>query len=261
MLIRLPNYLKTLGARAGLAAFMRVYGKRRTPGALFSVPLDGRLVWLRATPSDTSIFFQIAIKLEYDTSAWAPQHAHLQARYEEMLATGRTPVIIDAGANIGCASVWFSRRYPQAEIFAIEPDAANIVLLRRNTAQLGNVTVIEGAVWDRAGGLGIANPEAGAGAFRVVENDGALQAFTVPEILALTPQASLLIAKVDIEGGEDALFRSNTEWMRDAELIAVETHDWLLPGAGTSRNLRRCIADLPIDLLFRGENLFCFRTT
>lgn len=80
------------------------------------------------------------------------------------------------------------------------------------------------------------------------------------EITALAPQASLFIAKIDIEGGEEALFRGNPDWPRDAQLIVVETHDWLLPGAGTSRNFRRCIAELPIDLLARGENLFCFRT-
>lgn len=261
MLNRLPNYLKALGPRAGLTTFMRIYGKRRPPGALFSVPFDSHAVWLRATPSDTSIFFQIFIKQEYDTVGWAPQHARLQACYQAILATGCTPVIIDAGANIGLASRWFGEQYPQARIFAVEPDAGNVAVLRRNVAHLANVTVLDGAVWDSPARLSIANPGAGAGAFHVIENGGDLRSYTIPEITALIPQGSLFIAKIDIEGGEEVLFRGNPEWPQDAQLIVVETHDWLLPGAGTSRNFRRCIADLSIDLMFRGENTFCFRTT
>jgi FkbM family methyltransferase len=224
------------------------------------MPLGSQPVWLRSTPSDTSIFFQIFIKQEYDTAGWAPQHARLNACYGTILAAGQTPVIIDAGANIGLASRWFGERYPRAKIFAVEPEPANVAVLRRNVAHLANVTVLEGAVWDNQARLSIANPGAGAGAFRVVENDGHLRAYTISEITALAPQASLFIAKIDIEGGEDALFRGNPDWPRDAQLIVVETHDWLLPGAGTSRNFRRSIADLPIDLLARGENIFCFRT-
>jgi hypothetical protein len=120
--------------------------------------------------------------------------------------------------------------------------------------------VLEGAVWDQAARLAITNPDAGAGAFRVAETGGELRAYTISEILACEPTGALLIAKIDIEGGEDELFRSNLDWARQAALIVVETHDWLLPGAGSSQNLRRCIANLPIDLLFRGENLFCFKT-
>ena len=35
-------------------------------------------------------------------------------------------VIVDAGANIGLASVWFANRFPQAKIIAIEPRAGQL---------------------------------------------------------------------------------------------------------------------------------------
>ncbi len=261
MIKRLPNYLKALGWIGGLLAFARVYCVPRAPGTLFLVSIGRRRIWLRNSPSDTSIFFQVLVKREYDTVEWAAQHQRLDQRYAALLAAGRTPIIVDAGANIGLASLWFSDRYPEARIFAVEPDGGNLAVLRRNIVGRTNITVLEGAVWDRISRLRIGNPEAGAGAFQVVEDDGTLRAFTIPEIAAMPANGALFIVKIDIEGGEAALFRSNVAWMGETSLIVIETHDWLYPGAGTSRNLRRCIADAPIDLVFRGENLFCFATS
>ena len=51
-----------------------------------------------------------------------------------------------------------------------------------------------------------------------------------------------LIVKVDIEGGEYALFRSNTAWLNHTDLLIAETHDWLFPGQDTSRTLFQGIA-------------------
>ena len=108
--------------------------------------------------------------------------------------------------------------------------------------------------------LTIINPAAGAGAFRVVEGEGNLRAYSVPEILSMEPRGQLLIAKIDIEGGEKALFRSNTDWIREAEMITIELHDWLFPGEHTSQNFLTAAAALGLDFVFRGENVFCFKS-
>jgi len=55
--------------------------------------------------------------------------------------------IIDAGANIGCATVWFARKYPAARIIAVEPDVGNFELLKRNVSGFPNVIPIRAAVW------------------------------------------------------------------------------------------------------------------
>jgi hypothetical protein len=47
-------------------------------------------------------------------------------------------------------------------------------------------------------------------------------------------------------------------WMKDCALIVMEPHDWLYPGERTTQSFRRAIADLPIELVMRGANLFCF---
>src|SRR5207248_820531 len=47
-------------------------------------------------------------------------------------ATSHAPVIIDAGANIGMASLYFRKLYPQAKILAFEPDPMIFTVLKAN---------------------------------------------------------------------------------------------------------------------------------
>lgn len=47
--------------------------------------------------------------------------------------------ILDIGANIGAAAVWFSVQYPLARVFCAEPARAPFTLLERNTARFPNV--------------------------------------------------------------------------------------------------------------------------
>ena len=58
------------------------------------------------------------------------------------------PVIIDAGAHIGLATLYFKKLYPTAQIIAIEPHPDSCKLLRKNIEvnYLEDVTVIEAAL-------------------------------------------------------------------------------------------------------------------
>ncbi len=93
----------------------------------------------------------------------------------------------------------------------------------------------------------------------MIEEGGSIQAYSIPQILEKEKNGILFIVKVDIEGGETALFRSNTEWVKEPAAIIVELHDWLYPGQGTSRNFLAAMAAFPHDFLVRGENVFCFK--
>jgi FkbM family methyltransferase len=56
-------------------------------------------------------------------------------------------VTIDAGANIGMATLFFSHDYPRAKLFAIEPEASNFTILKKNCVGLPNVVFINAALW------------------------------------------------------------------------------------------------------------------
>jgi FkbM family methyltransferase len=253
-----PNYVRTFGLFRGPRTFWKIHLRPKRAGTQFRVQVGNHTFWLRNSRSDISIFFQVVVQQEYDTRGWREQHEGLQRQYRELVERERTPIIIDAGANIGLASLWFAELFPLAKIYAIEPNEANLGILRRNIAGHANIIPLAGAVWDRSARLRIENPEAGAASLRAGEGEGNIQAYTVPEIVN-HGEGELFIVKIDIEGGEEALFRSNTDWLADASLTVLELHDWLYPGKGISRNFLRCVSAQPVDFVFRGENVFCFR--
>src|SRR5467141_3450598 len=57
----------------------------------------------------------------------------------------RELLIIDAGANIGAAALYFSFRFSSSKIISIEPEKKNCELLRMNCAGL-NIAVVEAAL-------------------------------------------------------------------------------------------------------------------
>ena len=64
----------------------------------------------------------------------------------EFVADVRT--IVDAGANIGAASVYFAALYPDARVHAFEPAPENFALLAENTKPLENITAHEVGLFD-----------------------------------------------------------------------------------------------------------------
>ncbi len=177
---------------------------------------------------------------------------------------GKRPLIIDAGEDIGMSAVWYTNTYLDAQIFAIEPDRENYELLVKITRSFSDrITPYFGGVWSKDIGLVIENPESGTQHFRTREvevgTDGAVNAITIARILQLAGVEEVFIAKIDIEGGQAALFKENTEWVKKTNLIVLELDDWQFPWAGTSRPFISCVGELPFDYLLHGENRFCFQ--
>src|SRR5579883_1485462 len=82
-----------------------------------SAPLKatGSRCWFRHRSSDLACLQKVLFKQEY--------------RLPFDLAPR---VIVDAGANIGAASLYFATRFPEATILALEPEQSNFQLLRKN---------------------------------------------------------------------------------------------------------------------------------
>ncbi|MDE3171799.1 MAG: FkbM family methyltransferase, partial [Gemmatimonadota bacterium] len=68
-------------------------------------------------------------------------------------APSPAPRVIDAGANIGLAVLFFKALYPEARITAYEPDAGTFAILERNVVGngLAGVELVNAAVGERAG--------------------------------------------------------------------------------------------------------------
>lgn len=221
---------------------------------------------------DIGVIRQIFERKDYDFSRLAVGPSF--TRYVDGIrASGRRPLIIDAGANIGASPIYFLSQYPDAAIVAIEPERRNCELLRANCHDL-DVRIIEAALDSHPGVRFLSDPGRGDWGFRVlspsreqtVPTDQKLyevHAVTVPQVLRDYPSDTygLAIVKIDIEGGEKDLFAGASGWLEIAPLVIVELHDWMLPGEAVSRNFLRAISTYDFDFIYFGENVFCFNNT
>src|ERR1017187_2587488 len=63
-------------------------------------------------------------------------------------ASSPNPVVVDAGANIGLASLYFHLLYPECRVVAFEPDVAAFSALRQNVQANGlNVQCVNAGLW------------------------------------------------------------------------------------------------------------------
>lgn len=71
-----------------------------------------------------------------------------------------TPRIIDAGANIGMATLFFKTMWPEASVDAFEPSPASFRLLERNVTdnRLTNVRLHAAALAGRSGQVSFFTP-------------------------------------------------------------------------------------------------------
>jgi FkbM family methyltransferase len=209
---------------------------------------------------DVRVVDQIFQHQEYGLEETGPHSKALKNYYDSVLASGRKPLILDAGANIGASSLYFSCTYPESVIVAVEPERNNCALLKRN-AQGKPIHVIEAAIGAEPGTIYLQDPGLSDWGFRTADSGD----YSVPLV---SPHGILgeygedryspLLFKIDIEGFEEQLFSSNLQWVDKFPMIAIELHDWMLPGRGSSRSFLRAMGSRDFDFLHAGENVFCF---
>lgn len=240
-----------LGVRSALIGIAsKILSRRLT----LAMPSGGE-VTIRSRNSDYATFRQIFATREYDLSGTAIAQ-QIAERYAGILAAGGVPVIVDAGANVGFAALWFARLYPQAKIVSIEPDPANFDLLSTNVRGQSQVLAVHAAIGAAAGFVQLSNQSMGwATQTTRVEAAAGIPIMTVDQAIAEVPNGVPLIVKIDIEGFEQDLFSDNLQWLDKAYAVFVEPHDWMDPSANTSRAFQREFGRRDFNLYIRGENL------
>lgn len=213
---------------------------------------------MRPGSADPAVVSQVFSWLQYDLSQF-PQYARVAQAYSDILDRGRHPLILDLGANNGASARWFVREYPDAVVVAVEPDAENARICRLNTAGYP-VDVVPAAIGGSPGRVTLDTAQKASVSYTTTRStDGGVPVVTVDEILAERPNHELFIVKIDIEGFEDDLFASGTEWVEQAHVVIIEPHDWKFPDRDTSRHLQKTMGHLPFQLLLCGENLVYVR--
>jgi len=182
----------------------------------------------------------------------------LRDTYQRIVESGKTPLIMDCGANCGIAIRYFTQTFREAVVVAIEPETSNMDLARTNNAS-GNVLFQLAGIGNTDTKANIRDPGKGNWAYQVEEDaGGSVSIISINSILKTFDPALHVpfLIKIDIEGFEANLFEKNTEWIDLFPLLIIELHDWMLPGQGCSRNFLREISSRRRDFVFHGENVF-----
>lgn len=155
-------------------------------------------------------------------------------------------LVFDLGSNIGCTMAHLACVYPDASIVGVELDADNAAICRKNIAPWsGRCELREAAVWSEDGRIEYEHVDGAEDGFSVTKrsNDGRgelrrARAVSIDTLLEETcgPERMVDYMKIDIEGAERDVLRSNTAWASRVRCIKVELH-----GGYTSE---QCIADL-----------------
>ena len=219
-------YLNTVGIGGLLCA---VRSKASRSAGLFKVNRsDCRHPFLlRILSSDVPTYGQVFVDQEYKFSAAIQPEA-----------------IIDAGANIGLASIYFANKFPAAKIIAIEPEASNFALLKRNVAPYPQIVPVQAALWHCNEEIDLVDPGFGKWGF-MTEKKGSAQnlrgstchavtAMTVDKIMSDHDLTKVDILKIDIEGAEREVFSDTSSWIDKVNSVIIELHERMKAGCNRS---------------------------
>jgi FkbM family methyltransferase len=145
------------------------------------------------------------------------------------------PVIIDAGAHIGLATLYFKKLYPGAKVIAIEPHPENFKLLEQNTLysnQLDAIAIHNVALAANSGTIELHTDSTPLqwystssfvnGAWNHAQTSHILHVPSQPLARFLTQPIDFL--KMDIEGAEQEVLMAASDQIHLVKHMIVEFH-------------------------------------
>jgi FkbM family methyltransferase len=175
--------------------------------------------------SDYDVFKQIFNHKEYDiVLKMMKLNSNLQ----------NEKIIIDAGANVGYTSIFFSNHLKSASIYGIEPSNANFEIFEKNIKFLikpesiktynkalcekSNMTFKTERNFRNKMDWAITTKE---------DDEGEIQGITIDQVIQDNNLEYISLLKIDIEGAERFVFKEGNDFsfLEKTQIIAIEIHD------------------------------------
>jgi len=254
----LSRNLQGLLRAAGPFKAFEILARRalRLPGAV-RLSVAGHALEVRPRDSDLFVLGQIFGWKEYQLEP--ARLKFLRDTAARWIAEGATPLIVDAGANVGYSSLYFADLFPGARVVAVEPDPSTFDILQRHVASTPAIEAVHAALWSHERGLQLQKSEVGSWGNAVSEGSGT-PSRRLDTLVAGVPNARPLIVKLDIEGAEREVVESCPDVFARTKCIMVEPHDFMNSGAACLSPLYQVAGRLKFDTLLNGENLLLLAT-
>jgi len=237
---RFTSHIISLGFKDGLKIYFLKPNKNGE--YLINLKCAKHPFYIRGNSSDKLVIDQVFYQKDYDISLdFVPK------------------VIIDCGANIGLASIFFKNKYPNCTIIAIEPEKDNFSILTKNLNPYNNLFTEKKGLWSESCNLEVIQGEDNLPwSFYVKptksKSEHTIEAICIEEIIEKYDLKEIDIIKIDIEGAEENLFEKNVEkWLPFVKVIIIELHDRFMPLS--SRPFFDVLSKNKFSIYFKGENI------
>lgn len=187
---------------------------------LLDLPNAPRATMLRTHAGDLNILYEIYWQKAYDL----PQLRNDQFR-----------TVLDVGANVGLAALFFLQRFPISRLLCVEPEPANFALLESNLRGTPAVTV-QAALAATDGTVRIDSSPQAYNAKISPDTGAAVPAMSMRRLLASQNLAWVDLLKIDIEDYEQQVFAGPTDWLAQVNTLLIEIHS-----KASQRAVRRAV--------------------
>lgn len=139
---------------------------------------------------------------------------------------GERPYIVDGGANIGLASLYWTLKFSSCEGVALEPDPAIFSILKKNLeATKSAIVPVQAALSESEDELRFITSGCDSGRVIHDENSNTIKVDAVKLSSLLCRPVDLL--KIDIEGAELGVLEEAAQSLSNAKRIFVEAHSFV----------------------------------
>jgi FkbM family methyltransferase len=139
------------------------------------------------------------------------------------------PIIIDAGANIGLAILYFKKLFPNANITAFEPDENVFQVLQKNMDSFGfkDVNLIKKGLWTEETELSFNAEGADAGRILTSQQDTKVIKIQTVKLSDYLKNNKIDLLKIDIEGAEFEVLKEAEAYLKNVQNMFVEYHSFV----------------------------------
>lgn len=167
-----------------------------------------------------------------------------------IITSSSSPRVLDAGAHIGLLAMWVLGINANASVLSLEANAENYSWLKKNNDlaknKYPNWSIVHGAGWKDDQGVSFIND--GPTMSRRVGGSSEIKvpSVTLPALVErLAPDGRQIdLAKIDIEGSEEAFICTHPEALKRIDTLAIELHPKLCDTDLVEKTLREYFSNI-----------------